>query len=110
MDLARRRGNDRSCRDAYPLNGWVDRFTLPVIVAAGLVAALVGAALDVRISIAASGVFLALILPILAHEPTSWTFDGSNLGPRHVLLGAVVGILATNVTVSRMATHRQVAL
>jgi len=93
-----------------PLNGWVDRFTLPVIMAAGLVAALVGAALDVRISIAASAVLLALILPMLAYEPTSWTFGGSNLGPRHVLLGAVIGILAINVTVSRRATHRQVAL
>lgn len=93
-----------------PLNGWVDRFTLPVIVAAGLVAAFVGAALDVRISIAASAVLLALILPMLAYEPTNWTLYGWDVGPRNLLLGAVIGIFAINVTVSRMAARRQVTL
>ncbi|MEH1165963.1 hypothetical protein V6V47_11325 [Micromonospora sp. CPCC 205539] len=93
-----------------PLNDWADRLTLPVIVAAGLVAALVGAAFDVRVSIAASAVLLALILPMLAYEPTNWTLYGWNLSPRNVLLGAVVGIIAINVTVSRMAARRQVTL
>ena len=94
-----------------PLNGWTERFTLPVIVAAGLVAAFVGAVLDVRISIAASAVLLALILPILAHEPTNWMLYGwDHLGQRALLLGPVIGIFAVNVTVSGMAARRQVAI
>lgn len=94
-----------------PLNGWVDQLTLPVIVAAGLVAALVGAALDVRISIAASAVLLALILPMVAYEQNQWVLYGlRDLGPRDVLLGAVLVVLAMNLTVSRLAARRQVAL
>ncbi|GIJ30014.1 hypothetical protein Vqi01_51760 [Micromonospora qiuiae] len=93
-----------------PLNGWAERFTLPVIVAAGLAAALVGAALDVRVSIAASAVLLALILPMLAYEPANWTLYGWEWAPRNLLLGAVIGIFAINVTVSRAAARRQVAL
>ncbi|MFC5921919.1 hypothetical protein [Micromonospora vulcania] len=94
-----------------PLNGWVDQLTLPVIVAAGLVAALVGAALDARISIAASAVLLALILPMLASKQNHWMLYGlEDFGPRDVLLGAVLGVLAINITVSRLAARRQVAL
>lgn len=93
-----------------PLNGWADGLTLPVIMAAGLVAALVGAALDVRVSIAASVVLLALMLPMLAYQPTNWTLYGWDWNPRNLLLEAVVGIFAINVTVSRMAARRQVTL
>ncbi|WP_433532897.1 hypothetical protein ACQPYA_13355 [Micromonospora sp. CA-263727] len=92
-----------------PLNDWAGRLTMPVIVAAGLVAALVGA-LDVRISIASSAVLLALTLPMLAYEPANWTYHGWHLGPRYLLLGAVIGVFAINVTVSRMAARQQVAL
>ncbi|MBE1492020.1 hypothetical protein [Plantactinospora soyae] len=93
-----------------PLNGWAERFTLTVIVGAGLVAALVGAAFDVRISIVASVVLLALIVPMLVNERTNWALHGWNLSPRNVFLGAVVGIFAINVMVSRMAARRQVTL
>lgn len=93
-----------------PLNGWADGLTLPVIMAAGLVAALVGAAFDVRVSIAASAVLLTLMLPMLAYQPTNWTLYGWNSNPRNVLLEAVVGIFAINVAVSRMAARRQVTL
>ncbi|PZG23865.1 hypothetical protein C1I95_02250 [Micromonospora craterilacus] len=93
-----------------PLTGWTELLTLPVIVAAGLVAALVGAALDVRVSIAASAVLLALTLPMLAYEPTNWMVGGWGWGPRDVFLGAVIGSLAINVAVSRRAARRQVAL
>ena len=93
-----------------PLNGWADGLTLPVIMAAGLVAALVGAVLDVRVSIAASAVLLALMLPMLAYQPTNWTLYGWDWNPRNVLLEVVVGIFAINVTVSRMAARRQVTL
>ncbi|MEU8088302.1 hypothetical protein AB0B57_32405 [Micromonospora sp. NPDC049101] len=93
-----------------PLNGWEDPLTLPVIAVGGLVAALVGAALDVRMSIAASVLLLVPILATLPYQPADWQREYWELSPRTVLLGAVAGIFAINVAVSRMAARQQVAL
>ncbi|MFG1916896.1 hypothetical protein [Micromonospora sp. NPDC048898] len=93
-----------------PLNGWEDPLTLPVIAAGGLVAALVGAALDVRMSIAASVLLLVPILATLPYQPADWQREYWELSPRTVLLGAVAGIFAINVAISRMAARQQVAL
>ncbi|WP_329109538.1 hypothetical protein OG792_12260 [Micromonospora sp. NBC_01699] len=95
-----------------PLNGWVEHFTLVFIVPAGLVAALVGAALDVRISIAASAVLLALTLPMLAWEQHYGMLYGWEwgLGSRLSYRLAAFGVFVINVMVSRMVARRQVAL
>ncbi|WP_328653275.1 hypothetical protein OG598_05180 [Micromonospora sp. NBC_00330] len=93
-----------------PFNGWEDPFTLPVIVTGGLVAALVGAALDVRMSIAASVLLLVPILATLPYQPADWQREYWELSPRTVLLGALAGIFVINVTISRMAARQQVAL
>ncbi|WP_410816423.1 hypothetical protein [Micromonospora sp. 050-3] len=93
-----------------PLNGWEDPFTLPVIVTGGLVAALVGAALDVRMSIAASVLLLVPILATLPYQPSDWQREYGELSARTVLLAALAGIFAINVAISRMAARQQVAL
>ncbi|MEV4625041.1 hypothetical protein AB0J90_01950 [Micromonospora sp. NPDC049523] len=93
-----------------PFNGWDDHLTLPVILAVGLVAALVGAALDVRISIAASVVLSALILPMLAYHLSTQTLYDSYPAPRPLFLGAILVALAMNIAVSTVAARRQVSL
>ncbi|WP_329103200.1 hypothetical protein OG792_26055 [Micromonospora sp. NBC_01699] len=93
-----------------PLNGWQSRFTLSIIVTAGLVAALVGAVFDVRISIVASGLLLVPILSVLSYQSMNWQPEFWELSIRTVLLGALAGIFAINVAVSTVAARQHVAL
>ncbi|MEE6261069.1 hypothetical protein [Plantactinospora sonchi] len=93
-----------------PLNGWAGGFGQTVIVATWLTAAVVGAALDVRVSIVASVLLLVPILTTLAFELVRWQRDAWWLGNQSVVLAAMVGMLVVTLTVSRTAVRRQVAL
>ncbi|MDW5328379.1 hypothetical protein [Plantactinospora sp. KLBMP9567] len=93
-----------------PLNGWAGGFGQTVIVAAWLMAAIVGAAFDVRICVVASALLLVPILGVLAYELMGWMRDGWGIGNQTLLLAAMVGMLAVTLTVSRTATRRQIAL
>ncbi|MEO3743039.1 hypothetical protein [Plantactinospora sp. B5E13] len=94
-----------------PLNGWAGGFGQTVIVAAWLVAVVVGAALDVRVSIVASVLLLVPILTTLAYELVRRQRDAAWwLGDQGVLLAAMVAMLAVTLMISRRGMRRQVAL
>jgi hypothetical protein len=93
-----------------PLNGWAGGFDQTVIVTVWLMAAVVGAAFDARMSIVASVLLLVPILGVLAYELVRWKRDAWWLENQTLLLAAMVGMLAVTLTVSRMATRRQVTL
>ncbi|MEN3611479.1 hypothetical protein AAH979_18195 [Plantactinospora sp. ZYX-F-223] len=93
-----------------PLNGWDSGFGQAVIVVAWLTAAIMGAPFDVRLSVVASGLLPVPILGVLARELMGWKQDAWGVGNQTLLLAAMIGMLAVTLTVSRVATRRQVAL
>ncbi|MEV4754834.1 hypothetical protein AB0J86_06935 [Micromonospora sp. NPDC049559] len=93
-----------------PLNGWSGGLGQPVVVVAWLMAAIMGATFDVRISVVVGAILLVPTLGALAHTLIGSEAGVGGPGNPAVLLGIMVGMLVTTLAVNRVAARRQVTL